>query len=151
MSRRQDRATLLIKKDASFRNKLDLPLNILKVKGEEILRQGGITDWEEELNHLRNQLTPEQPGTCDGYDMRQRKRDNMKLMEEQNQQEEIQRQAEEEEEQELRKKERYRRFVEEGGDEDNVEDNDHDVGLDSRCQGSFRQGQNCSCCISLSG
>ena len=104
-----------------------MPLNILKVKGEEILRQGGITDWEEELNHLRNQLTPEQPGTCDGYDMRQRKRDNRKLMEEQNQQEEIQRQAEEEEEQELRKKERYR-FVEEGGDEDNVEDNDYDVG-----------------------
>ena len=27
---------------------------------------------------------PEQPGTCDGYDMRQMKRDRMKLVEEQN-------------------------------------------------------------------
>ena len=79
LSRRPDRAALLLRKEDSFRNKLSIPFNILKPKGEDILCQAGLIHWEEELHHLRNQLTPEQPGSCDGYDMRQAKRDNRKL------------------------------------------------------------------------
>ena len=79
LSRRHDRAALLLEKEDIFRAKLDLPLNILKLKGEQIIFEAGITDWQEELQHLRNQLTPEQPGCCDGYDMRQMKRDKRKL------------------------------------------------------------------------
>ena len=64
LSRRPDRAAILVGKEDSLRAKLENPFNILKVKGEDILcAEGGITDWQEELQHLRNQLTPEQPGT----------------------------------------------------------------------------------------
>ena len=37
LSRRPDRAALLLRKEDSFRNKLSIPFNILKPKGEDIL------------------------------------------------------------------------------------------------------------------
>ena len=127
LSRRGDRKVLLVMKEDSFRAKMNLPLNILKVKGEDILCQGGITDWKEELQHLRNQLTPEQPGTCDGYDMRQMKRDRRKLVEEQNI--ELTKQGLEQEKRELnQRKESYRRSVEGGEEEEHAtDDNDYVV------------------------
>ena len=54
---------------------MDTPFNILKTNGEEILKKAGIKDWEEDLQHLRNQLLPSQVGACDGFDFRQKKRD----------------------------------------------------------------------------
>ena len=82
LSRRTDRvtSTLLERKEAEFRNKLNIPLNILNINGEEIIREAGITYWKEEIQHLRNQLSPQQIGSCDGYDMRQKKRDDRKLL-----------------------------------------------------------------------
>ena len=32
-------------------------------------------EWKEDLDHLERQFTVEQPGTCDGYDLQQMKRD----------------------------------------------------------------------------
>ena len=61
------------------REKLDIPFNILKQNGETILCQSGIKDWEEELTHLRNQLSPSQIGSCEGFDMRQKNRDERVL------------------------------------------------------------------------
>ena len=124
LSRRPDRATLLVAKEDSFKQKLDMPLNILKVKGEDILRdKGGITDWQEELQHLRNQLTAEQPGTCDGYDMRQKRRDERKLKVENNLQSErlkLQRKIKEEEHQ---RNEVFKSSVKDFND-DEVDDDD---------------------------
>ena len=54
---------------------MDTPFNIPKTNGEEILKKAGIKDWEEDLQHLRNQLLPSQVGACDGFDFRQKKRD----------------------------------------------------------------------------
>ena len=121
LSRRQDRVALLVKKEASFRAKLDHPFNILKPKGEEILCHSGIIDWKEELQHLRNQLTPEQPGSCDGYDMRQKKRDQRKLKEMDSMQ--LKRQLSENKKSEQEKsKENCEKVVEEYVDE--IEDED---------------------------
>ena len=47
--------------------------------GEEILARSGILDWQEDLLHLKNQLTVEQPGSALGVDRRQAKRDKRKL------------------------------------------------------------------------
>ena len=44
-------------------------------------------DWDEELQHLRNQLNPLQVGSCYGYDMRQKKRDTRIQQEELRQEE----------------------------------------------------------------
>ena len=84
-------------KEEEFRKTLDRPLNIMKMacvtvmivdgvkqsvrlpSGEEILATSGILDWQEDLKHLRNQLTVEQPGCCDSFDMRQDKRDKRKI------------------------------------------------------------------------
>jgi hypothetical protein len=75
LSRRPDRKEDLMKREAEFRSKLDQPFNMLKKEGELILCQSGINLWEEELTHLRNQLDPRQVGSCDGYDRRQRKKE----------------------------------------------------------------------------
>ena len=80
---------------------LDTPLNILKTgcwrtlnvegqgkqrvwlpSGEEILASNGIISLEEELAHLKNQLTKEQPGCCKSLDMKQAKKDQRKLKDE---------------------------------------------------------------------
>ena len=76
-----------------FKKKIEEPFNILKVgmwrtvneggiksrvwspSGQEILASSGILEWKEDLDHLERQFTVKQPGTCDGYDLQQMKRD----------------------------------------------------------------------------
>ena len=61
---------------------MDTLFNILCQGTEDILRyKSGIADWEEDLQHLNNQMTREQRGCCDSIDQRQKKRDMRKLME----------------------------------------------------------------------
>ena len=62
LSRRNDRKDLLMKKEEMFKVKLDIPFNILQKEGEEILCNSGIKDWQEELQYLRQQLSPSQEG-----------------------------------------------------------------------------------------
>ena len=76
LSRRPDRQDLLCKKVNLFKNKLETPFNIIRKNGEAILSQAGIKDWQEELQYLRQQLSPRQVGCCSQFDQRQRKRDN---------------------------------------------------------------------------
>ena len=82
--------------EEELRKTLDIPMNIMKMasvktmivdgvkqsvrlpSGEEILATSGILDWQEDLEHLRNQLTVEQPGCCDMFDMKQDRRDKRK-------------------------------------------------------------------------
>ena len=84
-------------KEANLLELLDTPLDIMKVgvwrsmvvggvkqkvwlpSGEEILKKSGILSWEEDLLHLRNQLSKEQPGCCDSFDLRQKKRDERSM------------------------------------------------------------------------
>ena len=49
--------------------------------GKEILARSGILNWKEDLDHLTNQLTVEQPGCVERLDLRQAKRDSRKLRE----------------------------------------------------------------------
>ena len=74
------------------------------------------------MQHLRNQLTPEHPGSCDGYDMRQAKRDNRKLKDRYNRELMEQQMQKEKREQELAKKEILTEFYEDCIDE--VDDDD---------------------------
>ena len=74
-SRRGDRMAGVQKKEAEFQRKIAMPFNILWKDGEAILCTSGIIDLEEEMQHLRNQLSPSQVGCCDSYDMRQKSRD----------------------------------------------------------------------------
>ena len=96
-SRRVVRTSVFEEQEAKFEESLRKPLNILKVgcwrkvkingvkervwrlSGEEVLQHSGILSWQEDLQHLRNQLTEEQPGTCDGGNIKQIKRDNRAL------------------------------------------------------------------------
>ena len=84
------------KREEKLKQVLDSTLNILKEgcwrwlqvgkekkkvwlpSGEEVLRSSGLLDWEEELAHLQNQLTSEQPGMCAGLDTKQLKKDTRK-------------------------------------------------------------------------
>ena len=52
-----------------------MPFNISIVKAEEIVRDSGIKDWQEETEYLRNQLSESQPGCHVRYDRRQKDRD----------------------------------------------------------------------------
>ena len=81
MNRRPDRKVEHQRREKLFQDKLKLPFNILKPGGEAILCASGIIDWEEEVQHLRNQLSPSQVGCCDSYDLRQQSRDNRRLKE----------------------------------------------------------------------
>ena len=61
---------------------LDMPFNILCRDYEDNLKhEAGIKDWKDDLQHLHNQLSREQVGTCGGYDAKQKKRDDRKYME----------------------------------------------------------------------
>ena len=62
-------------------NVLDMPFKILCRDYENNMRTAGITAWKEDLQHLNNQLQRDQVGTCSGYDVRQKKKDNRKLKE----------------------------------------------------------------------
>ena len=70
------------KQDNFVKHVLDMPFSILCRSYEDHLKsEAGITDWREDLQHLHNQLDREQPGTCIGYDAKQKKKDNRKLKE----------------------------------------------------------------------
>ena len=61
---------------------LDMPFNIANRNYESVLKsESGITDWNEDLKHLHNQLQKEQIGACKGLDIKQKKRDNKKVKE----------------------------------------------------------------------
>ena len=92
-SRRVVRTSLFEDQEIKMKTSLQLPFNIVKagrwhtkkvqgrrekvwlLSGEEVLEFSGILSWKEDLLHLRNQLTEEQPGTCTSADMHQQKRD----------------------------------------------------------------------------
>lgn len=82
LSQRQDRKELLAQKEDLFRRELDNPFNILKSNRETILCQSGIKDWKEELQYLKQQLSPSQKGCRDDLDKTQKKRDerNMEMV-----------------------------------------------------------------------
>ena len=44
-----------------------------------MLAKSGIISWQEDLLHLQNQLTEEAPGSCQGFDKRQKQRDERVL------------------------------------------------------------------------
>ena len=54
---------------------LDLPFDILKKDVEKILRKSGIADWDEDVTHLRNQMSKEHPGCCSSFVLQQKKQD----------------------------------------------------------------------------
>jgi hypothetical protein len=61
-----------------FKETLHIPFNILQSNGvgEAIMSQTSIMDLEEEMTYMKQQLSPQQLGSCASYDMRQAKRDN---------------------------------------------------------------------------
>ena len=59
-----------------------MPFNIANRNYESVLKsESGITDWNEDLKHLHNQLQKEQIGACKGLDIKQKKGDNKKVKE----------------------------------------------------------------------
>ena len=74
---------MFAKKKELFRSDLGKPFNILKNNGETILCQSGIKDWKEELQYLKQQLSPSQKGCRDALDKAQGKKDERKLREKQ--------------------------------------------------------------------
>ena len=101
-SRRKKKRKNFCEKEVELEKVLDTPFNIMKAgkwrtikvgegkervwlpSGEDILSRSGILSWQEDLAHLRNQLTSAQPGHCDLLDRKQAKRDSRKLRDEQN-------------------------------------------------------------------
>jgi hypothetical protein len=99
-SRRVLTTSLFEEQEAKLSEQRRKPLNILKtgcwklmnvngvkkrvwwLAGEDVLQLSGILSWREDLQHLRNQLTEEQPGICDMADLKQMKRDNRVIKEE---------------------------------------------------------------------
>ena len=59
---------------------LDLPLDIRKLKAENIIQHSGIMDWREEIKYLRNQMTRDQIGCLGSQDTWQKKRDEWRMM-----------------------------------------------------------------------
>ena len=84
-SRRPDRATKssFLKKVENFETEvLEMPFNLARIDCEIILKNdSGITDWKEDFQHLQNQLQRDQPGSCDGLDLKQKKKDDRKVLE----------------------------------------------------------------------
>ena len=79
---RRERATkpAFLKKQAKFVDEvLDMPFSILGRAYQEVLKDSGIKDWKEDLQHLHNQLEKEQIGACDSQDFKQKKKDNRKV------------------------------------------------------------------------
>ena len=86
--------------EADLKDELEKPLDITKEggwktvrmedgskqkvwlsSGEDILASSGIVHWREDVEHLRNQLKVEQPGTVDSLDFDQKRRDDRKMKE----------------------------------------------------------------------
>ena len=68
----------VIKKRKAFRDKLNVPFDICLQKAEDKIKTSGILSWQEDVEHLRNQLLPDQIGTVMGLDTRQAKLDRRK-------------------------------------------------------------------------
>ena len=82
LSRREDRnkKESFLEKEKAMKQSLKDPMNISKVLlAEEILRfDSGIMDWQEDYQHLQNQLQRDQVGSVVGFDNKQKKKDNAK-------------------------------------------------------------------------
>ena len=82
LSRREDRnkKESFLEKEKAMKQSLKDPMNISKVLlAEEILRfDSGIMDWQEDYQHLQNQLQRDQVGSVVGFDNKQKKKDNVK-------------------------------------------------------------------------
>ena len=76
-SRKPARAasSFFTRKQDRFRDQLKVPFNITAVNAEEVIRESGIKDWQEETEYLRNQLSVEQPGCLGSRDKKQSIRD----------------------------------------------------------------------------
>ena len=76
-SRKPARASsaFFIGKQDKFSHQLKMPFNISIVNAEEIIRDSGIKDWQEETEYLRNQLSESQLGCPGSFDKRQEDRD----------------------------------------------------------------------------
>ena len=68
------------KKEEKFQTELDKPFNISKVAAESIIQSYGILDWQEEAQHLRNQLSDQQVGCPGSLDQVQKKSDTRKIV-----------------------------------------------------------------------
>ena len=136
-------------KENAMAELLDKPMNILKQgtwrtvtvekgkkekvwlpSGEEILARSGIICWEEDFAHLQNQLTVEQPGSCDSMDLAQQKKDSRKIQE-------TMREEERKKKEEARKKEAFKSVTLEEASEEvtaetNTDDSDYEEESSSR-------------------
>ena len=68
----------VIRKRKAFKDKLNVPFDICLQKAEAKIKDSGILSWQEDVEHLRNQLLPDQIGTVIGLDTRQIKLDRRK-------------------------------------------------------------------------
>ena len=138
-SRRKKKGKNFLEKEIELEN---TPFNILKVGmwrtmtvgevkriiwlplGEEILSRSGIFSWQEDLDHLTNQLTSAQPGHCKSLDIKQAQRDLKKLRYEH-------KQDEKRKEESRRKKESFKVNFEDDetyqSDQENLHDEDFPV------------------------
>ena len=125
-SRRPNRRPFYFKNaEEDLQKVLKKPFDISKVAAETIIKESGIKDWREEIQHLRNQLSDDQVGCPGPADKKQEKRDVRKaeelLSEEQNLEKEA---VEKAELAERKKNERIRARDEEDQDIDNNNDGD---------------------------
>ena len=128
-SRRPERRPFYFKKaEEELQNVLKKPFDISKVAAENIIKESGIKDWREEIQHLRNQLSEDQVGCPGSADKKQENRDARKveelLSEEQSLEKEAAEKAELAERKKTEKTERIR--ARDGEDEDIDNNNDGD-------------------------
>ena len=76
-SRRAERKDTekVIKRRQTFKEKLKVPFDICLKAAEDKIKMSGIVNWREDVEHLRNQLRPDQIGSVVGLDTRQVKLD----------------------------------------------------------------------------
>ena len=81
LTRRKDRKDLAstLNRTKAFKERLLVPFDITLKNPEEKLKTSGILNWKEDLEHLNNQLKPEQVGSLAGVDKRQLKVDGRRL------------------------------------------------------------------------
>ena len=68
----------VIKRRQTFKDKLKVPFDICLKAAEDKIKISGIANWKEDVEHLRNQLRPDQIGSVVGLDTRQVKLDRRK-------------------------------------------------------------------------
>ena len=75
----------VIKRRQTFKDKLKVPFDICLKAAEDKIKMSGIANWKEDVEHLRNQLRPDQIGSVAGLDARQVKLDKRRQDREQRQ------------------------------------------------------------------